>query len=213
MLDVALCEALATRAAEGDPVARQKLIEHLWPAWVASVRSSRTMGAFAQSEDAVHNVVVRLVEKLAKPEGRGIRLYVSWRQRHPEKTFADWIRIVTKNAIRDYVREQLGPPVASGEPSVKRLLNEFASSAALEELGVRPPFTLAQTARELVEFARQRLPVDQVLVLQAWLEGAEFEDIARDRGGTAEDARRSMRAAVGRLRREFGDSAAKRDDP
>jgi DNA-directed RNA polymerase specialized sigma24 family protein len=203
-LDVARCEALAHRALEGDDDARQKLVEHLWPFWMETVRSSRSMGSLARSEDAVHNVVVRLIEKIGRPEGRGLRLYPPWRERHLDKNFGDWIRIVTKNAIRDYVREQLGAPQTSGEPSVKRLLNEFASSLAFEDRGVRPPFTAEQTARQLVEFAHAHLPADQLGVLRAWLEGGSFEDIAAESGGTANDARRLMRAAVATLRRKFG---------
>jgi DNA-directed RNA polymerase specialized sigma24 family protein len=205
-IDIARCEALAARAIGGDHEARQDLVQHLWPFWIETVRSSRSMGSLARSEDAVHNVVMSLIEKIGKPDTRALRLYTDWRARHPDKDFGDWMRIVTKNAVRDYVRDQLGPPAAPGDVSVKRLLNEFASSSILDDHGVRPPFTAAQTARELLEFARSRLPVDQVRVLAAWLEGAQFEDIAADTGQTPEAARRAMRAAVATLRRHFGGS-------
>jgi hypothetical protein len=103
-IDVTLCESLAARAAAGDGDACRKLVEHLWPAWIGMVRSSRSMGALARSEDHVHDVVARLVEKIGRPDGRGLRLYPPWRERNQTKTFGDWIRIVTKNAIRDYAR-------------------------------------------------------------------------------------------------------------
>jgi DNA-directed RNA polymerase specialized sigma24 family protein len=82
-------------------------------------------------------------------------------------------------------------------------LNEFASSPALEDLGVRPPLTAAQTARELIEFARSRLPAEQLALLEAWLEGASFDDMAREHGTTADEARKLVRAAVATLRRHF----------
>lgn len=167
------------------------------------------MGSLARSHDHVHEVLTRLVEKLARPEGGGLHLYAPWRERHPEKTFGDWIRIVVKNQIRDYVREQLGPPRGADDgPSLKRLLNEFASSPVLEELGVRPPVTAAQTARELLEFARRKLPAEQTRVLGLWLEGASFEEAGGELGLEAAAAQRLLRAAVATLRREFAKPAS-----
>ena len=211
-IDVALCESLAKRAAAGDAEACKNLVEHLWPAWIGMVRSSRSMGALARSEDHVHDVVARLVEKLGRADGRGLRLYPAWRERNPTKTFGDWIRIVTKNAIRDYAREKLGSSRAPpGEISAKRLLNEFASSPVLEELGVRPPLTAAQTARELFEFAETRLAVDQLQALRMWLEGATFEDMAQELGVAPDETRKLLRAGVATLRRHF--AAAEHEKP
>jgi DNA-directed RNA polymerase specialized sigma24 family protein len=204
-LDAARCEWLVERGAAGDEVARRNLVEVLWPSLLDMVRSSRSMGPLARSEDHVHEVATRVVEKLVGRDGHVLRTYVPWRDRNHELTFVDWLRIVTKNAVRDYVREQVGPRRADAdEPSLKRLLNEFASSAVLEEQGVRPPLTAAQTARELLEFARDRLPEPQVRVLAAWLEGASFEDIGAETGKTAGESRRLLRAAVATLRRQFG---------
>jgi DNA-directed RNA polymerase specialized sigma24 family protein len=205
--DVALCEALVAGAIGGDERARRELVEHLWPSWLEMVRGNRSMGSLAASEDAVHNVVMRLIEKVGSPDSRGLSLYRSWRERNPDRDFGDWIRIVTKNAVRDHVRERLGASATPGEPSVKRLLNEFASSQALEELGARPPITAAQTARELLDFARARLPGEQLDVLRAWLDGDGFDEIAAARGQGADDVRRSLRAAVAVLRRHFAAGA------
>ncbi|MFZ5896357.1 MAG: RNA polymerase sigma factor [Myxococcota bacterium] len=202
-IDDAHCEALLLRASAGDAKASRELIEYLWPRWLEAVKKSRSLGALARSEDVVHDVVARLVEKLTREDGRALKSYSSWHERHADKTFSDWIRIVTKNAVRDYARERLGPRDASNEPSVKRLLNEFANSAVLEELGVRPPVTAAQTARELLEFASKRLGQEQAEVLDAWLSGADFEDIGRDLGISSEQARQRLRAGIAILRRYF----------
>ncbi|HEX6766990.1 MAG TPA: hypothetical protein VF103_15950, partial [Polyangiaceae bacterium] len=203
-LDVELCETLAARAAAGDAAASKALVEHLWPVWVDMVRGSRSLGELGRSEDHVHDVVARLVEKIGRPDGRGLRLYAPWRERNPGKTFEDWIRIVTKNAVRDYLRKKLGPRrPASGEPSMKRLLNEFASSPLLDDLGVRPPLTAAQTARELAEFAKNKLSAEQFRALGAWLEGASFEDMAKGTDTTPEDAKQRVRAAGAIRRRHF----------
>jgi RNA polymerase sigma factor (sigma-70 family) len=203
-IDAALCERLAARAIQGDEEAGRGLVQHLWPFWIAAARASRSMRSLSRSEDGVHDVVMRLIEKIGPPKVRGLRLYPAWRERHPDKGFDDWIRIVTANAIRDYVRARVGHERGNpGEISAKRLLNEFASSAGLENSAVRPPFTAAQTARELYDYAQTQLPDDQLAVLKAWLEGGDFEDIAADLRTTPDEARRVLRAGIATLRRRF----------
>jgi RNA polymerase sigma factor (sigma-70 family) len=203
-VDNALCESLVQRAARGESSACRELIEYLWPIWLEMVRSSRGMQSLVNLEDGVHDVVARLVEKLGQPEGRGLCLYSPWKERNSDKAFEDWLRIVTKNTIRDYLRDRIGGSRnPRGEPGVKRLLNEFASAPVLEEWGVRPPVTLAQTARELIEFAKVRLSPEQLAVLEAWLKGASFEEIATECRVDAEQARQSLRSAVAVLRRYF----------
>jgi DNA-directed RNA polymerase specialized sigma24 family protein len=204
-LDVARCEALADRAAGGDASAWSALAERLWPALHAFVRTSRSLGALRRSEDDVQDVATKLLERLGGREGRSLQLHRAWRARHPDKTFADWLRIAAANVARDHVRAKRGGrPAADGLPSVKRLLNEFASSPALESLGARPPITAAQTARQLLDFARTHLPKPQLAALEAWLEGAGFPDIQRDLGlRTPDEASKLVRAATAVLRRRF----------
>jgi hypothetical protein len=116
------------------------------------------------------------------------------------------MHIVVANAIRDHVRTTLGESKAprTDALSVKRLLNEFAASPALKELGVRPPITAAQTARQMLEFAERRLPPDQYLALTHWIDGASFAEIEAELGEAAPgQAQRLVRAAVATLRRHF----------
>src|SRR5207249_2687324 len=134
--------------------------------WLVLVRHSRALGPLARSEDHVRNVMMDLVEKLGPDGGTALGLYAGWRARWPEKTFEDWLRIVTTYTVRDYVRRALGrtkkrdPSV----PSAKRLMNEFVTSPLIDDQhGVRPSMTLAQTARQLLAFAAERLPGDQYL--------------------------------------------------
>ena len=205
-LDDPQWQSLVARAAAGDAPARRTLLERLWPVWTEMVRSSRSMGSFARSDDHVDAVVGTLIEKIARPDGRALRRYLDWQAAHGEQTFADWIRIVTKNAVRDYLRDQLGTgkPAQAGEPSVKRLLNEFTvSPAAAEERGHRPPVTAAQTARELLEFAASRLPEGHLRALRQWLDGTSFEEIGRAEGEPSAVARRKVRAGIAVLRRHF----------
>jgi hypothetical protein len=95
--------------------------------------------------------------------------------------------------------------VVPGEPLAKRLLNELAKQLPLDDVGVRPPVTDAQTARQLLEFAQRELPPDQRTALLEWLQGASFEMIAETSALPGpEDAKRLVRAAVAVLRRQFG---------
>jgi RNA polymerase sigma factor (sigma-70 family) len=197
------CERLIERSVAGDAAARCELMEYLWPIWIELVQSNRAMRRLVNREDGVHDVVAKLVEKLGHTEGRGFHSYLPWKESNSGKSFQDWLRIVTKNMIRDYLRAKVGPQSATGEPSIKRLLNEFASAPFLEALGIRPPVTLTQTARELLEFARNRLKPMQLMVLNAWLKGASFEEMADDLALTPEGARQDLRAAIAVLRRYF----------
>ncbi len=213
-IDSALCEALAARAVAGDEGAWQALIAHLWPALHGLVKKSHTMGRFGRSDDHARDVLTLVMERLRRDDGHGLRLYAPWRAKNPDKTFADWIRIVTVNLMRRYVHERLvalgggTAPTPEDEqaplPSVKRLLNEFVQSPVLDDLGTRPPFTNAQTARELLAFARTRLPEVQCRALLTWIEGASFAEIADELGlPGASAAERTVRAATAVLRRQF----------
>lgn len=203
--DVAWCEARAARGAQGDGMACRELVEHLWPHWIELLRSQRSLGPLARSEDHVHNVALRMVAKLSDPASPGIAQYPAWREHNPEKTFEDWTHILLANLVRDYVREELGPRTPNSDlPSVKRLLNELSWSPVAEEIGIRPPFTAHQTARQLVEFARNRLLEPQVRALSLWLEGASFEELDGLLGLPAGQGRKHLRAAVAALRRHFG---------
>lgn len=203
-VDVSLCEALAGRVMQGDTAAQSALIEHLWPWWLQLVRANRSMAALARSEDHVREVAARLAEKFGKKGGHALRLYPLWHEKHVECDFGDWMRIVVTNAIRDYVREQMGSTkLQQGEISPKRLLNELTRSAALETAGFRPPFTLEQAARQVVEFARSHLPPEQLRAVELWLEGASDDELDQALGTAPGGGREQMRAGVAVLRRKF----------
>ncbi|MBK6516803.1 MAG: hypothetical protein IPM79_20935 [Polyangiaceae bacterium] len=221
-IDVALCEALAQRTCDGDEEAWREIAEHMWPHFLGLVKGSRHMGGLARNDDHVHNVVANLVDKLGTDGGRAITSFPRWKSENAGKTFADWIRIVVSFTIKDYVRQQLGRSSGGGSkpdgeqlPSIKRLLNEFATSPAGEESfgSARPPMTAAQTARELLEWARKTLPTEQMAALSAWLDGASFEEIdaalapPSAKQPEADAGRKTVRAAIATIRRRFGGDA------
>jgi DNA-directed RNA polymerase specialized sigma24 family protein len=59
----------------------------------------------------------------------------------------------------------------------------------------------------LIEFAHHRLPPKQMNVLEAWLSGSSFEEIATEQQCSAEEARQLLRSSVAVLRRYFAGGA------
>ena len=194
-------------AARGDANAFNTLVELIWPDLHRTVRASRRLAAAGSDEDGPHDVGLRIIEKLRSDDYRALRLYEDWRARHPEKSLLDWLRIVSANVTRDYLRELRGHSKPDELPSPKQLMNAFSAVLSVDDLGTRPPMTWAQTARQLLEFAHARLDPSQLGALEEWLKGASFEEIAKIAGGDAEAARRSVRAALAVLRREFARGA------
>jgi DNA-directed RNA polymerase specialized sigma24 family protein len=209
-LDAATFEALAERAVAGEVEAWSELVERLWPELTRLVQGSRSMGPLARSEDHVRSAVLRIIGKLERSERRALRLYPAWRAARPDSTHADWLRIVSTNAVRDYVRERLGA-VSKDEktsglrPVNKRMLDSLATMLPDDDaFGTRPRFTDAQTARQLMEVARARLPEAQYAALTSWISGATFEEISSElKLESPEAANRLVRAAQAMLRREF----------
>jgi DNA-directed RNA polymerase specialized sigma24 family protein len=204
-------EGLALRGANGDEAARRLLTEQLWPVWIQRVRSRKALRLLGGSEDHVHNVVARLVQKLLDP--RVLQSFEAWRQSATNAAFRGWLLRVTDNEVHDYVRGVAGRVVESDddgsadEPSPKLLLNEFSGSSLIEQFGQRPPNTEFQTALELVRFAETCLPDAQTRALSLWLQGASDDDVDVSMSLERGVGRALRRAAIARLRREFGQSA------
>jgi len=207
-LDFEMCSALIARSASGEDAAFRELVELVYPFLLRSVKRNRAMGSLAKSDDHVNNVMLALVDKLSGAGGRAALGFPSWLAENEGKTFVDWLRIVTSFTVRDYVRTVLGRSVARDPdlPSVKRILNEFTSSPASDDVfgAVRPPLTLAQTARQLLDFASAELPTEQSRALSLWLDDVDFGDIEDALGLADEDAARKLvRAAIATIRRRF----------
>lgn len=204
-LDVDKAQELAAQAVTGREGAYPQLVEILWPELLRAIAGSRLLDHSDAATDHVHNIATRIVDKLQQDDCRSLRLFPPWKERHPDKDFGDWLRIVTRNATRDYARASRGRTKSAHDaPSLKQLINEFATSIDVHDLGARPPWTAAQTARQLFEFAERRLPEQQILALREWLAGASFEEIHHSLElGNPTEARNLVRAAVSVLRRHF----------
>jgi DNA-directed RNA polymerase specialized sigma24 family protein len=201
--------ALLARVRSTEDPAWRELLAALWPELSQMVRASRAMAVLARSDDHVRNVVSLAVERLGKDGCRAARLAGPWCAAHPDKTLRDWLRILTTNVARDYVRDRAGRAQAreEGEPVPdKRLLMSLATLLRDDDFDRHPSALLSATsgyaAKELAQWAEAHLPKDQVAALSAWLHGASFEDIAADlKIADAAAAKRMVRAAVAALRR------------
>ncbi|MFO0616235.1 MAG: hypothetical protein U0414_26815 [Polyangiaceae bacterium] len=212
-LDVPRCHAIAVRGGALTDAEWKSLLAEIWPFLELRVKRNRTMGSLARSDDNVRDVMTAVVARLSPTEGNALAGYADWCKEHEREDFDDWLRIVVSFAIRDYVRAALGRSTKVKDPdlpSVKRLLNEFASSPASDDVfgSERPQFTLAQTARQLLAFARESLSSDQHRALSLWLDDVDFGEIEGELGLDGEEAARKLvRAALATLRRRFAISS------
>jgi DNA-directed RNA polymerase specialized sigma24 family protein len=202
-------------SAAGDQAASSALVEALWQPLLAHVGAQRVIRASAAAEDHAHDVAVAVIGRILS--GNLAAKYLEWRREQgTSERFLHWIFTVAERTAADHMREQLGrskralgaslSPGAKGErfPSQKRFLNEFTLSLSeTSEGSTRPPFTNVQAIKELVGFATKRLPLEQLRVLELWLEGStasEIEVALKLEAGAAESLRR---AAIATLRRHF----------
>jgi DNA-directed RNA polymerase specialized sigma24 family protein len=199
------------RVVGGDDAAWKELVVQLEPQLIALLRRSRTLGPMRHNVDDCRAVMIKVLERLKKEDFRGLRLFQPWAAANPGKTFGDWIRIVTVNLARDHVSSRLGDAtqVDDQPPRNKRMLHTLASLLPGDDdhrLAFRPLITNIQVARELLEYAARALDPVRLRALHLWIEGASFEEIAAELElSRPQDATKLVRAALARLRRQFGD--------
>lgn len=194
---------LARSGVDGDKRAFARLALALWP--LVTAAAGRRASRDSDVADDAQELFARLLERLEAKDFAGLRAFDDWQSRHPEKDFFDWCRIVIANLARDRVREQVGRRRGAGElPSAKRLLNQLAELAPLDNLAYQPRLTSRETAREILQFAATHLPPLQAAALAAWIEGESFQAV-RDMTGVDDEAAavRLVRAALATLRRQF----------
>jgi hypothetical protein len=188
----------------GDSAAWHEFVTQLEPRVLRLLRRSRTLGPMRTNADDCRAVMISVLERLKKDDYRGLRLFQPWMDAHPGKDFGDWIRIVTINMARDHVSARLG-----GGGLNKRMLNTLASllpDGDDHRLAYRPAMTHEQLARELLDHAERALDTAQLLALRRWMEGASFGELAAELGAsTPREAEKIVRAALAKLRRQFGD--------
>jgi hypothetical protein len=208
--DLATLAAYVPRVVAGDAAAWNELVVRLEPLLLQLLRRSRTLGPMRHSVDDCRAVMISVLERLSKDDYRSLRLFQPWADANPGKDFGDWIRIVTVNIARDHVTARLGGAARSDDeaPINKRMLNTLASMLPADDdhrLAFRPSMTNVQLARELLEYAARSLEPTQLRALGRWMDGASFDELARELGlASPRAADKLVRAALARLRRHFG---------
>lgn len=200
-LDVARVESLIDARLRGDAQAAARFVDAFCAFALPTLERMRLLAR--ADEDAPREVMTRVLDRLARDEGRALAGFQDWRARNPHRTIRDWLLIVLTNGAREHVRAERARR-AVGPPSRTRVINELVELTEANEPGERAPMTPLQTARAIIEYARSHLPVIQLQCLDRWLVGGEFEEISVEFGlAGPEDAQRQVRAALASLRRHY----------
>jgi DNA-directed RNA polymerase specialized sigma24 family protein len=199
-------EELVAAAAATDETAWQRLWAAIEPALLRLVAQPHFLGRLGQHEDDRRNIVVAVMARLRADRFHRLNLYLEARRANPRLKFMTWLRIVTKRVGIDYMRAQ--PEWLRRDDSQASAPGRWVVPGTLppgsQLYGDRPPITSRQTARELLQFAAGVLPREQLVALELWTHGESFTAIARAVGWSgAEQAERTIRAALERLRRKF----------
>ena len=197
-------EVLVEQTLSGDEAAWQRLWQQVEPALNALLRRPQVLGRLSQNEDDRRNIVVEVMGRLRARRFARLARYAEARRQHPALPFVGWLAVVARRVAIDYMRRHDAYVDRRHErdasrPGGWREIGALPSESQLP--GARPPVTGRGTARELFAYASAELPDDQRTALAAWLEGASFDEIAAR--GTARDAEKLVRAALGSLRRRF----------
>src|SRR5262245_14433923 len=120
-------DELLRQVLRGDQVAWMRLFSQYGPVVERIARTNRSMGSYRESEDDVRNVMTRVFERLRREDYRALRMFYGWRDQNPNKTFPDWLTIVTVNVIRNYISAKLGARNERGT-SIKQLINTLADA-------------------------------------------------------------------------------------
>jgi RNA polymerase sigma factor (sigma-70 family) len=106
------------------------------------------------------------------------------------------LRVMAGNRVKDHHRRQTaarraGDPLPLGE------------TVDLPADPVADPAHAAET-RDLVDALRARLSAEEGHVLDLWMQGTDWPDVARQMGSTAEAARKRLARAIDRVARDMG---------
>lgn len=206
MLDEEELETLVAAAAAQDEGAWQRLWAVIEPPLSRIIAQPRFLGRLGQREDDRRNIVVAVMGRLRADHMGRLQMYLDAKRTNPRLRFLSWLRVVAKRVGIDYLR---------AHPDYVRRHDEDASRPgawidpgtlppASQIFGERPPVTNRGTARELLAFAAGAIPDDQRRALELWAQSESFEDIAKALGlRTANEAEKTVRAAIERLRRRF----------
>lgn len=178
----------------------RELFEYVSPFLQSGLEHDRALLGLPGS-DHIENVMLGLAAKLLRRDGHKLATSLAWLREHPDKTFLDWLRIVRRNAVNDYMEACLRKGKTSRADGNR--LRELVG-AVDEVFGHHQPrFTKYLLVGRIMEYVNTSLPTEQQRALELWLQGYGFGDIGGKLGCTPDDAERFVDAAKARLKRQF----------
>lgn len=196
---------LAARVLDGDTQAWHAFWRRVEPRlWTLTGRWQVT-GPLCRSADDRREIVLRVMAKLREGGFRRLRAFVQSAGGRSEAALSAWLHTVATRVAVDYTRahpEHLG---RAEQARWVRLvpIDDVPLAVADADLARHA------TALRLLERARDELSVQQLTALSLWLDGESNEAIAARLGSPSpEDAQRTLRAALKRLRDRYRDSCA-----
>jgi RNA polymerase sigma factor (sigma-70 family) len=182
-------DEMLRRVREGDEQATAEMMRQYAPEVRRFIRYRLTSGhlrRFLDSLDVCQSVFANFFLRLA--EGQ-------FELRTPEQV-QRLLRVMAGNRLLDHHRRQTAARRAADAVPLGETVDLPNDSAA------DPTRTVE--ARDLVEALRARLSADERRILDVWMQGEDWPEVARQLGSTAEAVRKRFTRAIDRVVHEMG---------
>lgn len=185
--------SLLERVRGQDPDGWRRLVELYSPLLYSWCRRSGLDGE--QSADLVQEVFAKVARRVG-----------DFRRDRPGDTFRGWLRIITRNQLRDYARRLEQEPRAAGGTTAHLQLAQLTDEQLDQSLSgnvASEPGELYRRALELIQTNFEERTWRAFW--QTTIDGRASGDVAVDLGMSAGAVRQAKSKVLSRLRAEFGD--------
>ena len=186
---VSLLERVRGQDADG----WRRLVELYSPLLYSWCRRSGFDGE--QSADLVQEVFAKVARSIG-----------DFRRDRPGDTFRGWLRIITRNQLRDYTRKLAKEPRAAGGTTAQIRLEQLTDEQLDQSLsgnGAAEPGELYRRALELIQTNFEERTWRAFW--QTTIDGRASGDVAADLGMSPGAVRQAKSKVLSRLRAEFGE--------
>jgi RNA polymerase sigma-70 factor (ECF subfamily) len=190
MTDGETLRALLVRIREGDQQAATELVRRYEPALRRTVHlrlRARQLRRFLDSSDICQAVLLRFFVRVAA----GL-----YELDTPEQVLKLLATMARNQVVNEAIHQQ------AAKRNYRRLVEAGAAEGAAPAPDSSPSQRVA--AAELLEKARALISPGQWQLIQLRKEGREWDDIARQLGGTAEGLRKQLARTIARVTRALG---------
>jgi RNA polymerase sigma-70 factor, ECF subfamily len=192
---------LLDRVRAADPVAWGRLIALYTPTVYGWCRRAGLQEADAED---VGQEVFRAVHRAIN----------RFRREKPGDSFRGWLRVVTRNQIRDFARRKRGEPVPVGGSDAQRFLHQLPSDEQVEAATAPTPEESGGLWRRALELVRAEFSErDWQAFWRVAVEGQAAGDVAADLHTTPNVVYLAKSRIRARLEEEFGELLDEPDGP